>query len=362
MKKCFKTIAIILATFFCLCIIGIVSALLYFKSALSPVDKNSKEEIDFIVNDGDNYYKIAPKLKEHKLIKNVDAYKLYIKLNPPSKELTQGTYKLSSSMDTKTIIEKLQGNAISEEINITFKEGKNMRYIAKVIADNTNNTEEDVFNKLKDKDYLNKIIKQYWFIDNSILNQNIYYSLEGYLFPETYRFKNKNVTVEEIFKVLLDQTEKEIEPYKKDIIASKYNYHQLLSLASVVELEAKKPNDRLNVASVFYNRLNANMQLGSDVTTYYAAKVDMSERDLYAAELNSVNPYNTRSSTMAGKLPVGPICNPSLSSIVAAITPSKSNYYFFVADKNGDVYFTKTLEEHNAKIAELKRKGLWFTY
>ena len=143
---------------------------------------------------------------------------------------------------------------------------------------------------------------------------------------------------------------------------SSNNYHQLLSLASVVELEAKDPTDRLNVAAVFYNRLNANMQLGSDVTTYYAAKVDMSERDLYAAELNAVNPYNTRSSTMAGKLPVGPICNPSISSIIAAITPAKNNYYFFVADKNGDVYFTKTLQEHNAKIAELKRKGLWFTY
>ena len=362
MKKVLKVFGILIAITFCLCILAIVGALLYFKSELSAVDKSSKENITFVVEQGDGYSSIAPKLKKSKLIKNEKVYKLYIKLNPPKEDLKVGKYTLSSSMDVKTIVEKLQGKAVEEDITITFKEGKNMRYVAKVIADNTNNTEEDVFNKLKDKEYLNKLIKQYWFIDKSILNENIYYPLEGYLYPETYKFKNKDVTVEEIFKVLLDQTEKEIQPYKNDILASKYTFHQLLSLASVVELEAKNPTDRINVAAVFYNRLKSNMSLGSDVTTYYAAKVDMSERDLYAAELNAVNAYNTRSSSMAGKLPVGPICNPSISSIVAAISPGKNNYYFFVADKNGEVYFTSTLAEHNAKIAELKRKGLWFTY
>ena len=362
MKKFFKALGVIIAVSFCLAIIAIVGALLYFKSELSAVDKSSKENITFVVEQGDGYSSIAPKLKENKLIKNEKVYKLYIKLNPPKEDLKVGKYTLSSSMDVKTIVEKLQGKAVEEDITITFKEGKNMRYYAKVIAENTNNTEEDVFNKLKDKEYLNKLINQYWFIDKSILNQNIYYPLEGYLYPETYRFKNKDVTVEEIFKVLLDQTEKEIEPFKSDIQSSKYSFHELLSLASVIELEAKEPTDRMDVAAVFYNRLKSNMSLGSDVTTYYAAKVDMSERDLYAAELNAVNPYNTRSTTMAGKLPVGPICNPSISSIEAAVRPAKNSYYYFVADKKGKVYFTKTYTEHNAKIAELKRKGLWFTY
>lgn len=362
MSKFFKALGVMIAVIFCLAIIAVLGGLFYFKSELSAVNKSSKENVTIEVKEGDTYYSIAPKLKENKLIKSEKVYRLYIKLNPPATNLKVGKYELSSSMDTKTIVEKLQGRAKTEDILVTFKEGKNMRYYAKVIADNTNNTEEDVFNKLKDKEYLNKLIKQYWFIDKSILNQNIYYPLEGYLYPETYRFKSKDVTVEEIFKILLDQTEKEIQPYKKEILASKYSFHEILSLASVVELEAKEPNDRINVAAVFYNRLKSNMSLGSDVTTYYAAKVDMSERDLYAAELNAVNSYNTRSSTMAGKLPVGPICNPSISSIVAALNPGKNNYYFFVADKNGDVYFTKTLVEHNAKIAELKRKGLWFTY
>ena len=237
-----------------------------------------------------------------------------------------------------------------------------MRWIAKTIAEKTNNTEEDIYNLLKDKTYLNELINEYWFIDNSILNGNIYYSLEGYLYPNTYNFKDKNVTVKEIFKVMLDETNKQIEPYKQNIVSSKYSYHQLLTLASIIELEALKENDRYMVSSVFYNRLNIKMPLGSDVTTYYAAKVDMSERDLYAAELNAVNAYNTRSAAMAGKLPIGPICNPSIVSIKAAINPSKSNYYFFVADKYGKIYYTKTNAEHEQLIARLKSEGKWYTY
>ena len=161
---------------------------------------------------------------------------------------------------------------------------------------------------------------------------------------------------------MLDETNKQLEPFKNDIINSKYTMHQILTMASIVELEALNKNDRASVASVFYNRLNINMPLGSDVTTYYASGVDMSERDLTVNELNAVNSYNTRSTTMAGKLPVGPICNPSISSIEAALHPAATDYYFFVADKNGNVYYTKTNREHEQKILELKNKGLWFNY
>ena len=116
------------------------------------------------------------------------------------------------------------------------------------------------------------------------------------------------------------------------------------------------------VAQVFINRLNSNMTLGSDVTTYYASKVDMSERDLYLYEINDNNYYNTRSSFLAGKLPVGPICNPSIDSIKAVLYPTNNNYYYFVADKNGKTYFTNTYSEHIAKRDELIEAGLWYTY
>ena len=104
------------------------------------------------------------------------------------------------------------------------------------------------------------------------------------------------------------------------------------------------------------------MSLGSDVTTYYAAKIEMNERDLYQAEIDAVNDYNTRSSSMAGKLPIGPICNPSIESIKAVLYPTKHDYYYFVSDVNGKTYFTKTYGEHLQIRRDLIEAGLWYMY
>ena len=104
------------------------------------------------------------------------------------------------------------------------------------------------------------------------------------------------------------------------------------------------------------------MEIGSDVTTYYGIKVDMSERDLYQSEINETNAYNTRSQAMKGKLPAGPMSTVSINSIEAALHPKETDYLYFVADKNGKVYFAKTISEHNQNISTLKSQGLWYTY
>lgn len=356
-----KKVGLILGGLLVCIIIVLIGGLIFYKNQIGPVS-NSNEKITFEVKDGDTYYSIGSSLEDKGLIKSEQIYKIYLKLNKPSTNLKIGIYYLSPNMGINNIINTLSGKGISSDITITFKEGKNMRYIASVIATNTNNNEEDVYTLLKDQNYLKELINEYWFIDESILNKNIYYSLEGYLFPNTYNFKDKDVSVKEIFKAMLDETAKQIEPYKQDIINSKYSMHQILTLGSIVELEAKNEQDRAQVAGVFYNRLRSNMSLGSDVTTYYAAKVDMAERDLYASEINDINYYNTRPVSMAGKLPIGPICNPSLSSIVASLKPVNSNYYFFVADKNGKVYYTKTNAEHEQLIVKLRNEGLWYEY
>ena len=132
-------------------------------------------------------------------------------------------------------------------------------------------------------------------------------------------------------------------------------------MASIVELEGAHA-DRNGVAGVFYNRLAIGEPLGSDVTTYYAERIEMSDRDLYQAEIEEANDYNTRSYHLAGKLPVGPICNPSESSINAALNPTDHEYLFFVADKYGKTYFSKDGAEHENTIARLKNEGLWYEY
>lgn len=341
-----------------------VIVILYFlyEWGLKPVT-NKNTPVEFTITPGQTYLTIAKELKEKKLINSELVYKIYIKLKKPS-NFRAGTFSLNQNMGVEKIIKALSNDSelTTESITITFPEGKHMRGIAKIIENKTNNKEEEIYEVLKDETYLKELINEYWFLDESILNTKLYYSLEGYLFPDTYEFKNKNVTVKEIFKKMLDQTGKMLEPYKEEIKKSDYSLHEMLTLASIIELEAAGSDDRAGVAGVFYNRLEAGWSLGSDVTTYYGAKVEMSERDLYQSEIDEVNDYNTRAVKMAGKLPIGPICNPGIDAIEASIDPKTHNDYFFVADKNGKTYFSKTNSEHEKTVARLKNEGLWYEY
>ena len=126
----------------------------------------------------------------------------------------------------------------------------------------------------------------------------------------------------------------------------------------MIEQEGKSNSDRKGISGVFYNRLDKKMSLGSDVTTYYAFQIKMTE-PLDGSLFQKSNPYNTRAADMGGKMPVGPICNPNIESIEASLKPTKNDYLFFVADKHGKIFFTKTNKEHEDKVAEIKRKGDW---
>ena len=326
-----------------------------YQYELSPVDKKSMATYEVVVKQGVSTSEIANLLKEKNLIKNSFFFKVYMKLNR-KQTIKAATYDLKKSMDLDTIISLLEVGKANDDISITFKEGKTIKDYAKVLSTNTNISEEDFLAKMKDKTYLTSLINSYWFLTDTILNDDIYYGLEGYLAPDTYNFKDKDVSIEEVVKTLLDQEEKNLEPYKNKV--NKANIHDILTLASMAELEGVKEKDRKMIVGVFQNRLSKNMNLGSDVTTYYAFSEDMT-KDLTSEMFNTYNPYNTRSSQMAGKLPVGPICNPSKSSIEASINPTSSDYYYFVADKNGNVYYTKASSEHSAKVKELKDKGDW---
>lgn len=339
----------------------ILIPIIIYNYNLSSVS-NKKEEVVFIVEEGDTYSSLSSTLKQVNMIKSEFFYKVYIKIHNP-KNLQAGTYYLNKNMNVKKIVQTLNKGPHSsgKYINITFKEGINMRRIVKLISDNTNISEEEIYKTLKDETYLNKIIEKYWFLDDTIKNNKIYYSLEGYLFPDTYEV-NVNGNITDIFGVMLDNMEKKLEPYKETILNSKYTVHEILTLASIVEMEAANSDDRAGVAGVFINRLNNGWSLGSDVTTYYGIKVDVSERDLYQSEIDTYNDYNTRHAKMAGKLPIGPICIPSIDSLKAAINPTNHNYYYFVADKNKKTYFFKNYNEHINKISELKRNGLWYEY
>lgn len=355
MKKVFIII-------FILIVLLIIGALLTYKSLIGPIS-DSKDEKEIIIPIGSSAEDIATTLKENNLIKDELIFKIYVKLNNIS-DFQAGTYYLKECMDLKEITEMLQTGIMFDpnEISITYIEGKNIRWLANTISERTNNSEEAVYALLENEEYIDTLIEKYWFITEDIKNEDIYYALEGYLFPDTYALSDKDATVEEIFEKMLNQMENVLNEYKEEIENSEYSVHELLTLASIIELESLHEEDRKDVASVFYNRLEQNMSLGSDVTTYYAIGVDIGERDLYQREIDEYNPYNTRGPNMEGKLPVGPIASVSRSSIEAAIEPNNTTYLFFVADKTGKVYFTNTNAEHEQIIQELVDSGLWYEY
>ena len=353
LKKPIKVFLILFNTLLLLIFIG----LLYFNYLLSPVSNTSKIE-KYKVASGSSVYAVGNDLEKNGIIRSLFAYKVYVRLNNIN-EFKAGTYILDKSYSTKEIVSILKGDSYKQNGNkITFKEGWTIRRIAKEISRSTNVTEGEFYAALNDEAYINELVEQYWFLTNDIKNKDIYYPLEGYLYPETYIFDD-DADAKKIIKTMLDETNTIFTKYKSQFDSSKYSINELVALASVVEKEGIYENDRKGIASVFYNRLNKNMPLGSDVTTYYANKVEMGSRSLTTKEFNTYNAYNTRGPNMNGKLPVGAISNFSESSLNAVLNPIKSDYYYFVADKSGKTHFTKTYEEHKKVIKELKAANNW---
>ena len=354
-----KIIGISILIIIALVIVIAISAIIWYNIEIKAVEKGDGQVIRIEIQEGSGTAYIASLLEENNVIKSANAMKIYAKLNNIS-NLQAGKYDLDNSEDLSTLLSHIQnGEIVNEEIKITFIEGKNMRSVAKAIAEKTVNTEEDVFELLEDEEYIDSLIDKYWFLNEDIKNNDIYYALEGYLLPDTYIFENEEVSVRTIFNVVLNYMDNFLTENKDKI---KYNVHELMTLASIAELEGVSDSDRKEIVGVLVNRLQNNMSLGSDVTSYYAFKVDMGERDLYAKELKTENPYNTRGPNMEGKLPVGPICNPSREAILATLEYTETDNLYFVADKNKKVYFTKTYEDHLNIISELKEKGLWYEY
>ena len=335
-------------------IIGILIGSFFFFTG--PVNSFDKKDIEVEIPSGTSREKIGEILKDKGLIRSTTVFKLYLKMNKAN-NLKAATYLLNKSMDVNTIIKELEkgSNYNPNRVILTFKEGERITSYAKLIEKKTNNSYDDVINTINDKEYLQELISKYWFLTDSILDSDIYYPLEGYLAPETYFFDNKDVSVKEIINTLLKQAEKVLEKYEDKIYD---NPHYYITMASIVELEGTNSENMKTIASVFENRLKSRMNLGSDVTTYYGLQVAMTS-DLTSEQFASVNAYNTRSTSMIGKMPIGPISNPSIEALDASINHEASDYYYFVADKHGKVYFTKTLTEHNQKVAEIKKNGDW---
>lgn len=347
-KPLLYVIVLIFILGFLLLVIG--GTMIYLQS---PVDSKSDTSIKVEIPQGTSTRKIGKILQDKKLIKNEMYFSFYVKMHS-KKALKASTYSLKKSMSLKQIVNTLEEGSNPDSLVLTFKEGKRITDYAEVIAKDTKYTKEQVLEEINDEELLNKFIEKYWFLTEDIMQEDIYYPLEGYLAPDTYFFE-KDVKLEKILETLLNEEEKNLEKYKDLLL--KNNIHDIVTMASMAELEGKALSDRKNIVGVFNNRMSIHMHLGSDVTTYYAFQKPMTEK-LTSKEFNTPNPYNTRPTNKDG-LPIGPICCPSIESLEAAIYPADNDYMYFVASTKGVVYFSKNAAEQDRVIADLKSKGEW---
>ena len=356
-----KGVLICLLCLIAVIVIGCGGCYVYYNNSLKPVSSSKTDDTVFVVEKGMSSKAVLNALYKEGLIRNTKTTYIYLKLHKGI-NFKAGTYILNKGMSFEEIVNTIDGGKVLDDsLTIRFIPGKRLTTYAKQISEVYGYSEDEILELWNNKEYLQELVDKYWFLTDEVLNDRLYYALEGYLCPDTYQFA-KDASIKDITEKMLDLTGAQLNKYKSEIEKSDFTIHEMLTMASIVELEGSNSDDRKGVAGVFYNRLQGGMSLGSDVTTYYAAKVEMSERDLWQWEIEQVNDYNTRPAAMAGKLPIGPICNPSMKSVEAAIEPEEHDYFYFVADKNGKTYFNSTYAEHNATVNQLKRDGLWYVY
>ena len=330
---------IILIILFALLALVILAVSFYFYS-FRPVNRNNNTVVTFVVEPGTTTENIIINLREEGLIRSVPVTMLYIRLNNIT--LIAGTYELTRAMTMNTIIRMIStGDVRDDGVRITFVEGRRLLSFVRTITEHFEFTEDEILNEINNREYLESLIEQYWFLTYEILNPNIFFPLEGYLFPDTYKFESTS-TIREIIARMLNNTGRKLEQYRTQIENSDFTVHEILTMASIVELEGRTREERKNISAVIFNRLNINMILQMDATTSYAVGKELHE-PLTRTDLASPNPFNTY--TNQG-LPPGPIANSSMQSISFVMNPSNVDYIYFFTDPTGRTHFNITYLGH----------------
>ena len=362
-KSGFKAFFISLLIF-----LGLISAGAYFgyqyvQSSLQPVDASSKQYVTVQIPEGANVQTIGSTLEKSGLIKHGVIFAFYAKYKNYS-DLKSGYYNLQKSMSTEDIIHELQkgGTAEAQEpalANLTIPEGYTIDQIAQAVGQLQGEFKEpltaDAFlAKVQDENFISQEVAKYPSLLESLPTKEsgVRYRLEGFLFPATYSIK-ESTTIESLIDEMLAAMDKTLAPHYSTIKSKNLTVNELLTIASLVEKEGAKTEDRKLIAGVFYNRLNLGMPLQSNIAILYAQgklgqKISLADDAGIDTTINS--PYNVY--TKAGLMP-GPVDSPSLDAIEASINQTKSDNLYFVANvTDGKVYYAATQEEHDRNVAE----------
>lgn len=338
-KKVFSKTWFFLVFFFLLIVVPLSAISLWVKWAFAAPNKSGKEII-FVISENESTQSIAKRLKEKSLIRDVSAFRIYTRINCQGIDLTNlstllkkypakdclsgniqaGSFKLSPKMDLPTLALNLTKGRLDSWIRIV--EG------------------------LRNEEIGEKLEKKYNFKKEEFLKV----AKIGYMFPDTYLFK-VNSTADEIATKMRQTLGQKFDQSLKDKVKSQgLTIDEGIILASIVERESKNTSERPIIAGILLNRLASNWRLEVDATVQYALGYDGENKTwwrkiLTDSDLKINSPFNTRKNS---GLPPTPICNPGLSALQAVASPTQTDYYFYLHDKEGKVHFAKTLDEHNS--------------
>jgi len=319
----------------------------YVKSGIGPVAEDSKEEVEIEIPLGSSTSDIAEILADNGLIKNSTLFRFYIKFKNYA-DFQAGDYTLSPAMSLHEILEELQHGKVMEEplFRVTIPEGKTVEQIATIFSKQMNFTEEEFIDTARSSSFIENMIGKYPnLLSKEVLNEDLYMPLEGYLFASTYDIFDEELTAEQVIESMIERTNDILEKKVELIEESDYTIHEILTLASVIEREAKFPEDRPKVAQVYFNRLENGMKLQSDITAFYGLKNIEHKAVVTYDDLEVSTPYNTYK---IDGLPIGPIDSPSEDSIDAVLAPEGEEFtkLYYFSRPNGETFYADTLEEH----------------
>ncbi|HEL1827477.1 TPA: endolytic transglycosylase MltG [Streptococcus suis] len=340
---------------------------MWVKSSLEPVNTKATEAIQVEIPEGSSTLEIGKILVDNKLIKNATIFNYYSKIKSYN-NFQSGFYNLKQNMSVDDIAKALQesGTPTAQKEaagKILIVEGYTLTQIAQAITDNTKTedkndktpfTTEQFMATVTNQDFINRMVATYpkLFASLPAADSGVIYQLEGYLFPAVYEYSDET-TIEELVEQMIAAMDNRLQPYYETIAAKNLTVNEVLTLASLVEKEGSTDEDRRNIASVFFNRLNAAMPLQSNIAILYAQGKLGQETTLAedaAIDTSIESPYNIY--WTPGLMP-GPVDSPSLSAIEAVINANTTDYLYFVADvTTGSVYFTNNIDEHNRNVAK----------
>ena len=364
-KKKFRFVRFLVTLLILLALIGVGGfyGYRYAESALQPVDPSSKQYVKVQIPEGANSQEIGSILEKSGLVKHGLLFTAYVKYKNYS-DLKSGYYNLQKSMSTEDLIKALQkgGTPEPQEVvyaNLTIPEGFTLEQIAQTVAQLQGDfkeplTAEAFMAKVQDENFIAQEVAKYPKLLESLpaKDSGVRYRLEGYLFPATYTIK-ESTTIESLIDEMLATMDKNLSPHYATIKEKNLTVNELLTIASLVEKEGAKTEDRKLIAGVFYNRLNLGIPLQSNIAILYAEgklgqKISLADDVAIDTAINS--PYNVY--TNIGLMP-GPVDSPSLDAIESSINQTKSDNLFFVANvQDGKVYFAATKEEHDKNVEE----------